>query len=342
MGRWYVGRRVAASIRELRDHPPAEFAATTERIASLTAEVVDAPDVQLCFGIRDGRIDDALCGWRPLLGLRFGPNAEHDAQMLNQWYRSAEHQAIDPSVQALAQTAGRPRAFLTAQVGDEAVWRHSGITALLDESGIGDRLVAGTPLTDRVELLLIAYRRASAPAFSSAECQAVTDFASRLEEPATMTARAHGLIDAHAPLTARERDVLHHLLLGLTESSAAKRLGLTVRSLHQHVVAIHRKLGVRSRGELAAHFLAPHRRRAALIQYAPLLDERELNVLACLMGGLSEKEIADELRFSVRTVHHLVGSIYRKTGTRTHGSLLAQVLLTTTYGGTTILDPDRD
>ena len=80
-------------------------------------------------------------------------------------------------------------------------------------------------------------------------------------------------------------------------AAAARRLGLTVRSLHQYVVGVYQKLGVRSRGELAAHFLSAAKRDAALAHQAGRFVERERQVLDGLVRGLSEKEIADVARW---------------------------------------------
>jgi DNA-binding NarL/FixJ family response regulator len=257
---------------------------------------------------------------------RFGPNADSDQRILNQWYRALRNVASDPSVQALIRTHGRPRAFLRAEVADETVWTRSRIDDLLAESGIRDRLVAGVPLRYGVELLLVAYRREAQPAFGTTERNFLTMLASAVRDVGRTIARAHGLIDGRAPLAGREREVLRVLLLGLSEPEAAARLGLTIRSLHQYVVAIYQKLGVHSRGELMAHFHEPDRLDAALARYAPLLSLRELKILDSLVRGLSEKEIADLVKLSSRTVHHIVGTIYRKVGVRTRAALIALTL----------------
>lgn len=313
-------------MQELTDCPPAEFLQTIDGICSLTGEIVGAPDVLLCFAIQDKRDIGPLHGWTTHAPHRFGPNADHDRRLLVQWYRAPRRVATDPSVQALIATQGQPRAFLRAEVADETTWRRSTVDALLAESGIGDRMVAGAPLQPGVELLLVAYRRTSQPAFGTADRTAMTMLISALGNVARRIARAHGLIDSRGPLANREREVLHLLLLGLSEPVVAAHLGLTVRSLHQYVVAIHRKLGVRSRGELMAHFLAPDRYEAARARYAPGLSQRELEVFGGLVRGLSEKEIAETAQLSSRAVHHLVGAIYQKTGVHTRAALIAQIL----------------
>jgi DNA-binding NarL/FixJ family response regulator len=226
----------------------------------------------------------------------------------------------------LVRTHGRPRALLRADVADEAVWRRSDVDGLLLESGIRDRLVAGAPLAAGTELLLVAYRRTAAPPFGATERDALASLMANLRDVGRTVARAYGLVDAWAPLVGRERQVLQLLLHGLSESEVAARLGLTARSVHQYVVAIHHKLGVRSRGELIAHFLSPRMREAALARFTSYLNRREIEVLCGLASGRSEKEIADIVSLSSRAVHHVVAAIYRKTGAHTRGALLARML----------------
>ena len=53
-------------------------------------------------------------------------------------------------------------------------------------------------------------------------------------------------------LTAAEREVLDHLLSGLTDREIARRRAVSPRTVSTQVASILRKLGVASRAELAA------------------------------------------------------------------------------------------
>ena len=55
-------------------------------------------------------------------------------------------------------------------------------------------------------------------------------------------------------LTAREQDVLDHLDMGLSNQEIADRLGITVRTVKNHVHNILEKVGARRRGEAVAAF----------------------------------------------------------------------------------------
>jgi DNA-binding CsgD family transcriptional regulator len=69
----------------------------------------------------------------------------------------------------------------------------------------------------------------------------------------------------HAPrLTPRQRQVLAQLAQGASEKELAQVLGMSAHTAHDHVKALHRAYGVRSRGELLAK-LAPPRPRTQLL-----------------------------------------------------------------------------
>lgn len=56
------------------------------------------------------------------------------------------------------------------------------------------------------------------------------------------------------------------------------------------------------------------------------LTEAEVRVLGVLSRGQEQQSVADELQISRHTVRNQLQSIYRKTGTRNRGELLAQIL----------------
>jgi DNA-binding CsgD family transcriptional regulator len=65
----------------------------------------------------------------------------------------------------------------------------------------------------------------------------------------------HGLMLASSPLTPTERKVTQLLLTDASERRIAHQLGLADSTTHQHVVAIYRKFGVRSRAGLMSLWL---------------------------------------------------------------------------------------
>jgi DNA-binding CsgD family transcriptional regulator len=55
-------------------------------------------------------------------------------------------------------------------------------------------------------------------------------------------------------LTPRQQEVLDRLAAGASEKELADQLGLSIHTVHDHVKAVHRAFGVRSRGELLARW----------------------------------------------------------------------------------------
>lgn len=66
----------------------------------------------------------------------------------------------------------------------------------------------------------------------------------------------HGLLVASSPLTPTERRALRLLLTGIPEKRIADQMGLATSTVHQHVLAIFRKFGVRSRAGLMGLWLS--------------------------------------------------------------------------------------
>lgn len=63
-------------------------------------------------------------------------------------------------------------------------------------------------------------------------------------------------------LTAREVDIVGYLVRGLASSDIAAELHLSTHTVRDHVKALLRKSGARTRGELVARLFAEHLRPA--------------------------------------------------------------------------------
>ncbi|HET6611707.1 MAG TPA: helix-turn-helix transcriptional regulator [Kofleriaceae bacterium] len=151
---------------------------------------------------------------------------------------------------------GEPRAYLRHQLADDDAWDRAPSRRLLDALSVGDRLVAGVGLCRHLELFVGLDRDRGDRPFDDQARSILAIAIAGLVPSARNLARAAGLIDARAPLSARELAVLRHLLEGLSEKELAAELGISHGYAHQVVVRIYRKLGARSRGELMARFSA--------------------------------------------------------------------------------------
>jgi DNA-binding NarL/FixJ family response regulator len=84
---------------------------------------------------------------------------------------------------------------------------------------------------------------------------------SRAQLLASVLQQLEGLPDkptlgtGHVPLSPRLQETLACLLEGHSEKEAAKRLQLSPATLHQYVIALYRRFGVASRGQLFGQIL---------------------------------------------------------------------------------------
>ncbi|MFF3411187.1 LuxR C-terminal-related transcriptional regulator [Streptomyces sp. NPDC002742] len=145
-----------------------------------------------------------------------------------------------------------------------------------------------------------------------------------------------------ARLTCRELDVLPLLAWGLSNRLIARRLGISEKTVKNHLGSIYFKIGATDRTQAAlyarhAGLAVPG--QAAVSAAAPVpapgqdvlsagdaLTTRERGVLRLLAWGLSNRLIARRLGISEKTVKNHLGSIYFKIGAtgRTQAALYAQ------------------
>jgi DNA-binding NarL/FixJ family response regulator len=143
-------------------------------------------------------------------------------------------------------------------------------------------------------------------------------------------------------LTCRELDVLRLLAWGLSNRLIARRLGISEKTVKNHLGSIYFKLGATGRTQAALY--ARHAGLTGAEQAAPsaavpapvpgkdapaagpVLTARERGVLRLLAWGLSNRLIARRLGISEKTVKNHLGSIYFKIGAtcRTQAALYAQ------------------
>jgi DNA-binding CsgD family transcriptional regulator len=153
--------------------------------------------------------------------------------------------------------------------------------------------------------------------------------------------------DPHFPdprgLSMRERQVAGYAGLGRSAKEIAYLLGASPASVENSLRRAQAKLGFCSRAELT-DFFAPRGLRAQmaeielgneklLIGSIPLLDETKLvglspaerHVLALLMAGSTDRDVAKRRATSARTVANQVQSLFRKFGVRSRGELVARL-----------------
>jgi DNA-binding CsgD family transcriptional regulator len=187
-------------------------------------------------------------GW--LRHLEVAPGGRDRASVVAQWVAARPDHLRDPPLLATLAGAGERHRVVVQGPRMFQRWRRSATEELLDALGVAERANVALAVSPRVELYLGFDRTRGA--FRRADLDLLAVALHGLRPFAASFARSAGLLDARAPLSRREREVLRGLLGGMTEKRLAPHLGLTVRSLHQIVVSVYRKLRVHSRAELTA------------------------------------------------------------------------------------------
>lgn len=193
------------------------------------ARAVDrAPDVW-CVANYDCRETalQLLAADRPELLIIDDAGMESEALTL---VRSAK--TVLPALRVLLLTADTSRSWVVNAIrtgADGCVLRDGGIIGAM--RAVRDVVAGGSPLNPRLARQLIGTLREGA-------CPEVL----------------------HPRLTARQREVFDHLLAGSSNKATARVLGLTEGTVKQHVYAIYRKLGVKTRVEAVQVYLGSRKR----------------------------------------------------------------------------------
>jgi len=144
-------------------------------------------------------------------------------------------------------------------------------------------------------------------------------------------------------LSMRERQVAAYAGLGRSAKEISYLLGAPAASVENSLRRAQAKLGLQSRVELT-DFFAPRSLRAHVAEIAvgnetllvgsmPLLDETKLvglspaerHVLALVIAGSTDHDIAKRRSTSARTVANQVQALFRKFGVRSRGELVARL-----------------
>jgi DNA-binding CsgD family transcriptional regulator len=129
-----------------------------------------------------------------------------------------------------------------------SAWRTSATRSVHRASGLGDSLVSAA-IGERGAIAGVVLKRAlTGPAFGERQ-RALLD---------VLHAEVGRFCAAPvAPaLSRRQNDTLQLLRTGASEKQIAAALGLSPHTVHEHVTAVYRRFGVKSRAELMARFLS--------------------------------------------------------------------------------------
>jgi DNA-binding CsgD family transcriptional regulator len=218
-------------------------------------QLASADDASLILARHDPFLPtkDPLRGYRPLEIFWPGLDEAH-APLLAQWQRDDEQVSNDESNQKLIATLGAPRAFHRAELTSPEAWAEAPARRMLEVLGIAHRMLAAVPLAPDLELV-VTIDREEGEDFGRAECDRVTAFMEGVVPFGRRLARSTGHLDAEAPLSPRERQVLSRLLTPASEKEIAEELGIAQSTTHSYVNALFVKFRVNSRAAMMALWL---------------------------------------------------------------------------------------
>jgi DNA-binding CsgD family transcriptional regulator len=254
-------RRIAALWGELSEIGVSRTDAAMEHARSRLGEILHAPYSWMVVQRRvhhhpsDSPPAVNVGGFTPVFIESFGADAERRTRIGRQWAAHAPNVALDPVVRLSMNEAGRRRSINQMNAVDRRTWDGSTVRRLLADLGSESRLVSILPLSAEIEVTFGFDRPVGEGVFRERDRQMVRAALEGMGSLAKSFARTRGLMPGQATLTPREREVLTHLLGPLSEKEIADVLDLSTGWLHQIVVSIYRKLGVRSRPELMALWL---------------------------------------------------------------------------------------
>lgn len=147
------------------------------------------------------------------------------------------------------------------------------------------------------------------------------------------------IVSALSMLTLREIHVLRCIAEGLPNRDIARRMSLSSQTVKNYVGKLFRKIGVKRRSEAVEYarqqgWIEPVASRVRELAHelageaepVPPLTPRELDVLGLAARGLSNPQIARELRISPQTVKSHLHSVYTSLGVRTRRAAVANAL----------------
>jgi DNA-binding NarL/FixJ family response regulator len=125
--------------------------------------------------------------------------------------------------------------------------------------------------------------------------------------------------DGGERLTAQELQVAHIIARGASNREAAAALFVSPKTIDSHLSSAYRKLGIRSRTELARHVLSADAPAAG--GAVGVLTAQEHEVARVVASGAGNRAAAASLALSEKTVESHLSSVYRKLGIRSRTEL---------------------
>lgn len=236
-----------------------DVACTDEALTHLMEKLctlVGANNILWMGGVRMDNTfpDDPIKGWRPRCNRYLHPSMPIDDAVQEQ-LASLEEGTGDITTIRNVEGAGSFRANrLCDLVGPE--WFESPYYRTCYQGlGLADAIWIAFPINEDSESWFGIYSAPDRPPFTEAERDIAAYALRGIKWFHRQLMLSHGLLAARAPLTQRERKILHLLLTELSEKQIAEKIGRSYHTVHECVISIYRKFGVNNRSALMALWL---------------------------------------------------------------------------------------
>jgi len=241
---------------ELADFPAEDMESALRHCLGKLATMVRADNSYWIGGVRVGEPDprDPLQGWRPGVQHYLHPTPIHtDAgkALATRW----KSRTPDPSFRLTRKGEGTFRAILHRRDLPPAWFRSDHYLLYHATRGIYDTCLICFPVNEDVESWFTFQRTTVRRKFSQADERLLLEALRPVKWFHRQLALAHGLALASSPLTTAQRRVLHLLLSEKSEKEIADQLGQSFHTIHEHVINLFAKFGVKGRSGLMALWL---------------------------------------------------------------------------------------
>lgn len=240
---------------ELADFEASQPEHAAARLMASLCDIVEAWNATWAGAMRvdAGWADDPLQGWRvaavqALQPVPPHPDEGHFKEILKIWDR----REIDPSFLLPMRGVGTFRTYSFRRELPAEWFASPFYRSYYGSVGTHDAVFVAFPINQDCESHFGFYSRKT---FTEGEIALLAYALRGIKWFHRQLMLSRGLVMASAPMTPTERSVLRLLLTESTEKHIARDVGIAVSTVHQHVLSIYRKFGVKSRAGLMSLWL---------------------------------------------------------------------------------------
>lgn len=193
---------------------------------------------------------EALGSWKPCLLMDALGNSVEQERLKREWESSVLLHGPDGVTLGVHNGTGSLRKCQYDASCTPCDWLHCGEQASVD---VAAQMIAAQGL-DSLSEGVICVERFEHVSFDAGQCEVLLLLMEATSDLHRKAMNGYGVFQEQQSLSPRERDILRELLTTASEKQIASHLGLTVRTTHQYVTSVYRKMNAHSRAELMARF----------------------------------------------------------------------------------------